>query len=72
MISYAGFNLEDSQLSYLLVGGNLGLDAKKNNFFFFVYILKNMLSIESSIKKKKTSEFVWFNASEKAPEESLF
>jgi ribosomal protein S2 len=53
VISYTSFTQEDPQLSYLLVGGNLGLDSKKNNFFFFVYLLKNMLVLESSLKKKK-------------------
>lgn len=53
VITYTSFTFEDPQLSYLLIGGNIGLDSKKNNFFFLVYILKNMLSLELTLKKKK-------------------
>jgi hypothetical protein len=53
VISYTSFSLEDIQVSYLLFGGDLGLEAKNNNFFFFVYTLKNMLGLESGLKKKK-------------------
>jgi ribosomal protein S4 len=53
VVSYTGFAGTDGQVSYLLFGGNLGLESKKNNFFFFIYILKNMLSLESCLKKKR-------------------
>jgi hypothetical protein len=52
VISYAGFTLADTQISYLLFGGNLGLESKKNNFFFFIYTIKNMINLESGLKKK--------------------
>jgi hypothetical protein len=52
VISYVDFTTADLQLAYLLLGGNLGLDTKKNNFFFFIYILKNMLVLETALKKK--------------------
>jgi hypothetical protein len=58
VISYTGFNGSDTQLSYLLFGGDLGLDSKRNNFFFFIYLLKNMLSLELSLKKKQLSKVV--------------
>jgi hypothetical protein len=54
IISYTEFSGVDSQISYLLLGGNLGLDYKQNNFLFFIYILKNMLTLELSLKKKAT------------------
>jgi F-type H+-transporting ATPase subunit c len=53
IISYTDFNGSDVHLSYLLFGGDLGLDSKRNNFFFFIYLLKNMLGLESSLKKKQ-------------------
>ena len=53
VISYASFTGADTQISYLLFGGNLGLESKNSNFFFYVYILRNMLSLESGLKKKK-------------------
>jgi len=53
VVSYTNFTRSDTEVSYLLFGGNLGLEYKKNNFFFYIYILKNMLSLESVLKKKK-------------------
>jgi hypothetical protein len=51
-VSFPEFTLADSQISYLLLGGNLGIEAKQNNFFYFVYLLKNMLYLELGLKKK--------------------
>jgi hypothetical protein len=53
VVSYTEFAARDVHCSFLLFGGNLSLEYKKNNFFFFIYTLKNMLWLESGIKKKK-------------------
>jgi ribosomal protein S2 len=53
VVSFPEFTLADSQISYLLLGGNLSLESKQNNFFYFVYLLKNMLCLELGLKKKR-------------------
>jgi hypothetical protein len=52
VVSFPEFTRADAQISYLLLGGNLGLEVKQNNFFYFVYLLKNMLCLELGLKKK--------------------
>ena len=52
VVSYASFGFMDIHVSYLLFSGNSGLGTKKNSFFFFLYLLKNMLVLEASLKKK--------------------
>jgi hypothetical protein len=67
VISYAEFTGVDTQVSYLLLGGTVALEHKQNNFLFFIYILKNMLSLESSLKKKKLIKSAGQKRSRKKP-----
>lgn len=52
VISYTDFVKTDFIFSFLFFG-DFNLYTKKNNFFFFLYLLKNMVFLESALKKKK-------------------
>jgi hypothetical protein len=52
-ISYTNLFYSDFTFLFLFFG-SLDIYAKKNNFFFFLFLIRNMLALELGLKKKKT------------------